>query len=205
MRQNLNRWAAIGAACTALAVGGPALALAVRDASSAPPSGSPFQGIGSVTPAPSGQGVVDSKTAATLRALNERGSGRSVLGSQLVGEARTLPTPINGKRLYLIPTETGMLCAFLEGGAEACTRPLSDERPALAIAMDDDGPGGVGPTVFGVAIDGVRTISFTAAGARQVAAVSGNVFAFEGGSMMSAAALSGLTATFDDGTTVRLP
>jgi hypothetical protein len=204
MRQHLKRWAVIGTGCITLAVGVPAIALSMRMASTSPDS-DPFQGIGAVTQAPTGESVLDAKTANTLHALNGQGFGKAVLGSQLVAEARELPTTIIGKRLYLIPTETGKLCAFLEGGTEACTEPLSEARPAAVVAMDDDGPGGVGALVFGVAIDGVRTISFTAAGKRHVVLVRGNVFAFQGSPMMTAECLSEQTATFDDGTTVRLP
>jgi len=176
----------------------------MRTASTAPDSGAPFSGIGAVTQAPFGENALDAKTASTLHALNDQDFGKGVLGAQLIAEARALPRMINGKRLYLIPTETGKLCAFLEGGTEACTEPLSEARPAAVIAMDDDGPGGVGAVVFGVAIDGVRTVSFTAAGARHVVPVKGNMFAFQGSPMMTAEGLSGQTATFDDGTTVRL-
>lgn len=202
MRQRFGRGLGIGVACAAVAVGIPTIALAIRstDAPSQPPS--PVQAIGLVTS--SQASGLDPATATTLRMLNERGLGAAVLGKRLLTEARTLPTTISGKRLYLVPTETGKLCLYLEGSVEAWFDPVSQANPALLVAEDRDGPGGVGPTVYGVAMDGVRTVTFTAGGDRHVVPVTGNVFVFRGDSETSAGSVMAISATLDDGTDLSL-
>lgn len=202
MRQRLGRRVAVGFACAAVAVGVPTVALAIRgaDAPSQPPS--PVQTIGLVES--SQASGLDPATAATLRMLNERGLGAAVLGKRLLAEARILPTTINGKRLYLVPTETGKLCLHLEGSGEAWFDPISQANPALLVAEDSDGPGGVGATVYGVAMDGVRSVTFTAGGNRHVVPVTGNVFVFHGDSETSAGLVDAISATLNDGTALSL-
>jgi hypothetical protein len=137
--------------------------------------------------------------------LNEEGIGRDVIGVQTVGAARLLTTLANTKRPYLIPTEAGKICLVLEGGNEACTDPLTASTPAMVVTVDADGPGGTGPLVFGVAMDGVRAVSFSATDSRSVVPVVDNVFSIQGDSAMTAASVSEPTATFDDGRVVPIP
>lgn len=202
MRRHFPRWAVICLTALTLAISIPAIALSMEQTASQAPQ-DPFGRIGAAGHARTAA-VLDPASAATVQMLNTRGQGTRVLGAQLAVEARLLPTRIGGKQLYLIPTEKGKLCALLEGGAEACTDPLTDERPAFLVAMDDDGPGGAGPTVFGVALDGVRTISVAAGGSRMVVPVSENTFTFVGDSALSVADVAPSSATFDDGRTVDL-
>ncbi|HLA13684.1 MAG TPA: hypothetical protein VJZ25_01550 [Gemmatimonadaceae bacterium] len=202
MRHRFGRRIAVGGACVAVAVGIPTVALAIRVANAPSPAASPIQGIGLVTS--SQERGLDPRTAATLRMLNDRGLGAAALGKRLLTEARTVSTRISGKRLYLVPTETGKLCLFLEESGEACSEPLSQANPAQVVVEDRDGPGGVGPTVFGVAIDGVRSVTFAADGDRHVVPVTGNAFVFRGNSEMSAGSVLAVSATLDDGRVLSL-
>ncbi len=142
---------------------------------------------------------------ATLDALNQQGAGKNTLGAQLVDKARVMSTVVGGKRLYLLPTENGALCAFREGGTEACTAPLTESNPALVVADDSDGPGGIGPIVFGVALDGVTSVSVTTRGREQSIAVTKNVFVYQAGSETSAADVSGVAVTLANGGILRIP
>jgi hypothetical protein len=194
-----KRWVRVGVACSALA----ALSIAVvaRTVGPARASEGPFSGIGAVAGVASGEDVLDGDTANRLRRANAAGHAKTVLGSQLLEEARMLPTAVHGRRLYLIPTEAGKFCLFLEGRAEACGEPLSKARAVVLVATDDDGPGGTGPTVFGIALDDVRTVSFAANGQRYFVPIHQNAFVFEGTPDMNVADVSAPLVTFSDGST----
>jgi hypothetical protein len=202
MRQMFGRGVAVGLAFAAVAVGIPTVALAIRGADGASQPRRPVQAIGPVS---SSQAAgLDRVTATTLRMLNQRGIGAAILGKRSLTEARTLSTTVDGRRLYLVPTETGKVCLYLEGSVEAWFDPISPANPALLVAEDRDGPGGVGPTVYGVAMDGVRSVTFAAGGDRQVVPVIGNVFVFHGDPEVSADSVTAISATLNDGTDLSL-
>lgn len=201
MRKGFRRGIAIGAVTLAVAVGIP-IGLSIRVANAPSQATSSNPGIGLVTS--SYESALDPKTATTLRMLNERGFGAAALGKRSLTEARTVSTTVGGRRLYLVPTENGKLCLFLEESGEACSEPISPANPAQVVVEDRDGPGGVGPTVFGVAMDGVRSVTFAAGGDRHVVPVTGNTFVFRGNSEMSAGSVLAISATLDDGTTLPL-
>ena len=198
MRQKLRLTLAIGVVGAALAVGIPAVALGTGGMRTAAQDTSPVPAVGPVT---SSQATgVDPATETMLRTLNEQGVGAAVLGKRLLDGARTLSTTIDGKHLYLVPTETGKVCLDLEDSSEGWFDPVSQANPVLLAAEDDDGPGGVGPTVYGVAMDGVRSVTFTAGGDRHVVPVTQNVFVFHGDAKMSVESVTAISATFSDGT-----
>lgn len=198
MRQKLRLTIVIGAACAGLAVVIPAVALGTGGGGSAPPqSASSVTAIGPVTS--STPGGVDPITQARIRTLNAEEVGAAILGNRSIGSARTLTTTVDRKHLYLVPTTAGKVCLDLEGSAEGWFDPLSRANPVLFAAVDDDGPGGIGPTVFGVAMDGVRSVTFTAGGTAYVVPVAQNVFAFHGAASMSVESVSARSAMFADG------
>jgi hypothetical protein len=202
MRQRFGRGIVFGAALVAVAVGVPAVALAIQGPNTPQQPPTPIRGVGAVTSSQPSE--LDQRTASTLSMLNDRGLGAAALGKRLLAEARTLATTVNGRRLYLVPTEAGKLCTYLQDSGEACTEPLSRANPAQIVVEDRDGPGGAGPIVFGVTMDGVRSVTFAVAGQRHVVAASGNAFVFRGTSEMSAAEVLGVSATLDDGTVLSL-
>lgn len=198
MRQKLRLTSVVGVACAALAVGIPAVALGTGGANTPSQAPSPVPGVGPVTS--SQAGGLDPSTETRIRTLNEQGVGASVLGNRLLGGARTLSTTIDGKHLYLVPTERGKVCLDFENSSEGWFDPLSQTNPVLLAAEDDDGPGGVGPTVYGVAMDGVRSVTFSAGGDRLVVPATGNVLVFHGDSKMSVESVTAISVTFNDGT-----
>lgn len=96
---------------------------------------------------------------------------------------RQLPS---GMRFYTIATSAGGLClanVYPPGGSNAkggweCGDSLSQSRP---ITIGSQRPNrSVPPISFGLAIDGVTAVSFTAGGAETTVPVKGNVWAYEG-------------------------
>jgi hypothetical protein len=179
----------------ALAIGVSVIAVGSGGAKAAD---TPTPAIGPVSS--SQAGGLDAATRAGIQALNKHDVGAAVLGQRLIADARTLPTKVDGYQIYLVPTATGKLCLGLGLALEAWFDPLSQTHPVLFGARDNDGPGGVGPTVYGVAVDGVSSVTFTIDGARQTVPVAGNVFVFHGPSDANFESLAPVAATFADGT-----
>jgi hypothetical protein len=178
----------------ALAIGVSAIAAGNSGAKGDTPTAS----IGTVSS--SQAGGLDTATLAAIQALNKRGVGAAVLGQRLIADARTLPTRVDGQQLYLIPTATGKLSFGLGNSLEEWVDPLSQTHPVLVAAKDDDGPGGIGPTVFGVAVDGVSSVAITIDGAQATIPVTGNVFVFRGDSDANFESIAPVSATFANGT-----
>jgi hypothetical protein len=194
---------ALGAVGVAIAAGVTVVAVAVGATGGSSQSATSPPGIGLVTSAQ--VGGLDAGTAATLRTENTVGLGSAVLGQRLLSRARTVPATINGLHLYLVPTDKGKLCVYLEASGESCTDALSSANPVHLIAEDRDGPGGAGPIVFGVAMDGVRSVTFTIGGQSQTVAVNGNSFEFQGTSDTDITSVLPISATLADGTVTPLP
>lgn len=200
MSMSFHRRLTAAAVLGGVAIAVPTLALALGTPTGSPTEQSPLRGISAVATAQSGEHAIDPESLATLQALNaRRGSDGRAMEDQLIADARVMPTTVNGKRLYLIPTDRGGLCAFLEGGIETCGAPLSDTNPALIIAVDDDGPGGVGPMVFGLAQDGIASITIRVSGQQLSVPVDRNMFEFHAKSSARAAEVVGVVATRTDG------
>lgn len=200
MAMNSRRRLAAAAVLGGFAIAVPTLAFALGTTKASLTAESPLRGIAAAATAPSGEHAIDPGSWATLQALNARGAGDRAMGDQLIADARVMPTSVNGKGLYLIPTARGSLCTFLEGGIETCGAPLSDTNPALIIAVDDDGPGGVGPMVFGVAQDGIDSITIRVSGQQLSVPVNRNMFQLHATSSARAADVVGVVATRTDGT-----
>jgi hypothetical protein len=194
-RMTLRMGVGVVAACAAFAAGISAFVV-TNDGATAATAPSP-----SIGPVSSGQpGGLDAATLKGVQALNRKGVGATLLGQRLISDARTLPTRVDGYQLYLVPTQTGKLCLGLGNSLEEWFDPLSQTHPVLFAATDRDGPGGVEPTVYGVAIDGVRTVTFTIDGAQRSVPVTGNVFEFHGDSDSEFDSIAPISATFSNGT-----
>ena len=179
----------------ALAIGVSAIAAGKSGAKAAD---APTPSIGAVSS--SQAGGLDAATLAAIQVLNKQGVGAAVLGQRLIADARTLPTRVDGQQLYLVPTETGKLGFGLGNSLEEWVDPLSQTHPVLAAAKDNDGPGGVGPTVYGVAVDGVSSVTITIDGAQKTVPVTGNVFVFHGESDANFESIAPVSAIFANGT-----
>jgi hypothetical protein len=193
----INRFLIVVAAGSLVAICASSIALSSSGSRS---SVDPLQGISAVKNAPAG--VTDSSARDALESLKASDSGP--IADQQLDEARLLPATVSGHRLFLIPSTSGDLCMFVQSTIEACTSPLSLSHPALFSVVDPDGPGGVGPLVFGVARDGVSTISFNVDGVKETVPVTGNFFEYQAGGSINADGITDATATSANGQSASL-
>jgi hypothetical protein len=123
------------------------------------------------------------------------------IGLHLLGESRLVGSLPAGRRIYLVPTDRGRLCVAAARLAETCSDALSDASPATFTMVDMDGIGGAGPIAYGVAIDGVRSLSFSVAGRPVTVPVHNNVFVFHGRPSDGTGDFSPATVAFTNGAT----
>jgi hypothetical protein len=95
-RNTLRMGVGVVAACAALAAGISALVVGNDGATAA---NAPTPSIGPVSS--SQPGGLDAATLAGVQALNREGVGAALLGQRLIGDARSLPTRVDGYQLYL--------------------------------------------------------------------------------------------------------
>lgn len=126
-------------------------------------------------------------------------------GQMLPDSARFIRALGSGERVYVLTTTTNELCALIVGrpgsnmsSAVGCGDPLNQDQPTTigGVRPNPATP----PLVYGIAIDGVTSVSFMAAGAKTTVPVANNVWVYEGPS----AALRSLTVHYADGTTQTL-
>jgi hypothetical protein len=121
--------------------------------------------------------VLDARTAAMLKRDEARGDR---IGVRLLDQSRLLGILPMGRRVYLVPTSMGRLCVVVERLAESCGDPLTQTAPVMFSVVDPDrAGGGEGPIAYGVARDGVVSVSFIVAGRRETAPIRHNLFAFQ--------------------------
>ena len=155
-------------------------------------SDNPFQSISSLENASAGP--LAGKALSAFQALP------SELGPlQNVNEARALPATVDGHSSYAISTSGGEFCLFVVNLGEACTEPLSATHPMLLLVS---GPDGESQKAFGLAADGVSSVTFVIDGAATTVPVNQNVFEFDATSSTTAAGLMNAVANFADGRTV---
>jgi hypothetical protein len=139
-----------------------------------------------------GSAVVDQLRADELPA----GDPLDQIGSRRVGSARLVGTLPSGRRVYLVPTSKGKVCVVVARLAESCGDALTRESP-ITFTVVDRGQGE--PAVaYGVALDGVASVSFKAGGRAVTVPVRDNFFVYEAPSGTS---FSPPMVTFADGTT----
>jgi hypothetical protein len=126
-------------------------------------------------------------------------------GQMLPASARFTRALGSGERVYALTTTTNELCVLLVGApgsnmssAVGCGNPLNQDQPTTTGVVRPSPA--TPPLAFGIAIDGVTSVSFMAAGAETTVPVTNNVWAYEG----SSAALQSLTVHYADGTTETL-
>jgi hypothetical protein len=118
--------------------------------------------------------------------------------------ARFVTQLADGARVYAVATKTGMLCALAErlpnnngkddAAAMGCGSPLTQSRPTTVASFraNEATP----PISYGIALDGVTSVSFKAGGHEVTVPVKNNVWAYAGNS-----AIGSLTVHFNDGST----
>lgn len=139
------------------------------------------------------QGAADVVDPATAAILRQSHMGIAVDSTRLVGQ---LPS---GRRFYVASNAGGDLCVVVEQLMAACGPNLNHDHP-ITIAYMNSGKPGEPPVSYGVAMDGVTAVSFTAGGQQVTVPVKNNVWAYEGVSSVIASA----TVHFADGTTLQV-
>jgi hypothetical protein len=114
--------------------------------------------------------------------------------SRLVGQ---LP---GGDKLWVVASTRGNLCVVVESDGAGCGSALSSSQPTTAIVENRTMSEML---AYGVALDGVTSVSFTVRGEEVTVPVKDNVWAYEQAS--SAYEIQDLVAHFADGRTVALP
>ena len=158
-----------------------------------------FDGISAAQHPPTAADKLDPAVAASLAENNS-------MGLEL-DSARFVTQLADGVRIYAVATQNGELCAVAEklpnndgkddASALGCGSSLSPSQPTTAESFqaNESTP----PISWGIALDSVSAVSFTAGGREVTVPVTNNVWAYEG-----AGAISPLTVHFRDGSTVVL-
>lgn len=118
----------------------------------------------------------------------------------LPGSTRILGRlPLRGAGKVYAATDTyGQLCIIVEGTGPDCNLALSRlSRPALATSIDWWPHGVWGPVAYGIAMDGVTSVSFRSKGKGVTVPVKHNLWSYVGPNTAQAS----LTVHFADGST----
>lgn len=144
--------------------------------------------------------TLDPTLAAQIDQENAELAG-SPTGQLLIDSARFVRGLARGERVYALTTTTNMLCVLIVGrpgsnmsSAVGCGDPLSQDEPTTIASVQ--GSSTTAPLAYGVAIDGVTSVSFMSEGVEKTVPVENNVWAYEGPSN----AMESLTVHNADGT-----
>jgi hypothetical protein len=157
-----------------------------------------FPGIGSAdrpaTPA-------DALTAQAVSQLRSdelpAGARRGVdrVGTILADSSRLVGS-LGGHRVYVLRSSRGLLCVLLAGRGDSCGDQLSAACPITFLVEKDSAA--APPIAYGVARDGVVSVSFRNDGRPVTRPVRGNVFGYQG-RPFTRADFSPLTVTLANG------
>jgi len=86
--------------------------------------------------------------------------------------------------------------------AESCGNPLTQTEPLTFTIVDPDGPGGEPAVAYGVARDGVKSVSFTVGGRHETVPVRGNMFAYQAPAWVTSDSFSSVMVTLNTGGTL---
>jgi hypothetical protein len=194
---NRRRWRPLlVAAVAAAAVAGVGIAIAAGFGA--------FDGISAAQHPQRAEDVLDPALAAQINAHSAPFDGMPT-GKLLPETARFIRALARGDRVYTLTTTTDMLCVLIVRApisnmsyAIGCGQPLGQSEPTTIETLRDSPA--TAPLAFGVAIDGVMSVSFMAGGVETTVPVDKNVWAYEGESN----ALGSLTVHFADGTSQTL-
>jgi hypothetical protein len=186
-RSRRCRTAYVAAALAVVACAGVAVADSVN----------PLAGIGAANHARTPADVLDQSAQDQVRSAKAP-NGFDPIGGQLTGAARLVGTVPSGRRIYVVPTTKGRVCVLVEGLAESCGDPLTQDQP-ITFTASWVGPGEPN-YAWGVARDGVKSVSFDVSPTQRVTVpVEHNVFVYEGKPSESATGFANTAVTFDDG------
>jgi hypothetical protein len=159
----------------------------------------PFSGISAADHPQRAQDVLDPAVVAQLRA--DEAPGGDQIGTRDIESARLVGRLASGRNVYVVTTSKGRLCVLLARLAESCGNPLTQTEPVTLTIVDRDGPGGEPAVAYGVARDGVKSVSFTIGGRRETVPVRGNMFAYQAPAFVTSDSFSSVMVTLADGST----
>jgi len=156
-----------------------------------------FNGISAAQHPPTAADKLDPAVAASL-------ADDKTLGLE-PDSARFVTQLADGIRIYAVAAADGQLCAVAErlpnnngkndASTTECGSPLTQSQPTTATSFQ---PNEQAPVItWGIALDNVTAVSFTAGGQVVTVPVKNNVWAYEGDNP----AFGSLVAHFDDGST----
>jgi hypothetical protein len=158
----------------------------------------PLRGIGAADHQQAPNDALVESVQAQLRADLAPPGGVDQIGGRLAGSSRLLGTLPSGRRVYVVPTTKGRLCVVVAGLAESCGSPLTQEEPVTFTTVWRHP--GEPAYAYGVARDGVQSVSFDAGSRRVTVPVEHNLFAYESKPRDSPAGFGAITVTLADGT-----
>ena len=159
----------------------------------------PFSGLSAADRPQRAQDVLDPAVVAQLRA--DEAPGGDQIGTHDIRSARLVGTLPSGRHVYVVTTSKGRLCVLLARLAESCGDPLTQTEPVTFTVVDSDGPGGEPAVAYGVARDGVKSVSFTVGGRHETVPVRANMFAYQAPAFVTSVSFSSVTVTLNDGAT----
>ena len=157
-----------------------------------------MRGIGAADHPQAPNDALGESLQAQLRADLAPPGGVDQIGERLTGSSRFVGTLPSGRRVYVVPTTKGRLCVVVAGLAESCGSPLTQEQPVTFTTVWEHP--GEPAYAYGIARDGVESVSFHAGSRRVTVPVEHNLFAYESEPRDSPAGFGAITVTMADGT-----
>jgi hypothetical protein len=189
-----RRWLTLAVALGLVVLVGAGVAFATRIG--------PFSGISAADRPQRAEDVLDPAVVAELRA--DEAPGGDQVGTHDLQSARLVGSLPSGRHVYVVTTTKGRLCVVVARLAESCGNPLTQTEPLTFTVVDRDGPGGEPAVAYGVAKDGVKSVSFTVGGRQETVSVRGNMFAYQPPASVTSDSFSSVTVTLADGSTQRV-
>lgn len=159
----------------------------------------PLGGIGAADHPQTPEDVLSTGVQAQLRDDRAPRGGIDQIGAHITDSARLVGALPSGRKVYLVPTEKGRLCVVLARAAESCGDSLTPAEPVTFTAVWDHP--GEPAYAYGVARDGVRSISFAFRGGHVTVPVERNFYAYQTEPLDQPPGFGALTVRLDDGTT----
>jgi hypothetical protein len=160
----------------------------------------PFSGISAADHPQRAQDVPDPAVVAQLR--SDEAPGGDQVGTHDLQSARLVGSLPSGRHVYVVTTSRERLCVVVARLAESCGYPLTQMEPLTFTVVDSDGPGGEPAVAYGVARDGVKSVSFTVGGRRETVPVRDNMFAYQPPAFVRSDSFSSVMVTLADGSTL---
>ncbi len=159
----------------------------------------PFTGITAVDREPTADDVASPAVIDQLR-LDESSGEADQIGMHRLDSTRMVGYLPSGRKVLVVATTKDRLCVVVAGAAESCGNQLTRESPITFTTFARGGTSGEPPVAYGVALDGVVSVSFSVSGRKVTVPVQHNFFAYEGLASDGAGSFSAPTVTFTDGT-----